>query len=70
MADAPASRRTGNGGLRVRLWDLPTGKQLHAENDSFPDPALMVGTPDGRAMFLLATDTAFVSPLRPRVIRP
>ena len=50
---------TGAGGLRVRLWDLPAGNQLHAENDSFPDPALMVGTDDG-ALFLLASDTAYL----------
>ncbi len=51
---------TGNGGLRVRLWDLTTGKQMHAENDSFPDPALMVGSADGKSLFLLATDTAYL----------
>lgn len=54
---------TGGGGLRVRLWDLPTGKQLHAENDSFPAPALMIGTRDGAALFLLANDTAYLWPL-------
>lgn len=46
-------------GLRVRLWDLGTSKQLHAENDSFPDPTLLVGSPDGRDLFLLTTDTAY-----------
>ncbi|MDY3560388.1 hypothetical protein R5W23_001622 [Gemmata sp. JC673] len=51
---------TGNGGLRVRLWDLPSGKQLHAENDRFPAPALMIGTTDGQALFLLSNDAAFL----------
>jgi WD40 repeat protein len=53
---------TGSG-LRVRLWDLPTGKQLHAENDNFPDPALMVGSPDGKTLFLLTADTAYHWPV-------
>ncbi|MBP3955593.1 hypothetical protein J8F10_09895 [Gemmata sp. G18] len=54
---------TGNGGLRVRLWDLPTGKQMHAEDDSFPDPALMLGSGDGKSLFLLTTDTAYLWPV-------
>ena len=55
---------TGNGGgLRVRLWDLTTGKQMHAENDSFPDPALMIGSADCKSLFLLATDTAYLWPI-------
>src|SRR5262249_12274172 len=49
---------TGSG-LRVRLWELPSGKQLHAENDSFPDPSLLVGSADGESLFLLTTDTAY-----------
>lgn len=49
---------TGSG-LRVRLYDLPTGKQLHAENDSYPDPALLVGSADNRELFMLSTDTAY-----------
>jgi WD40 repeat protein len=53
---------TGSG-LRVRLWDLPTGKQLHAENDSFPDPAILVGSPDGKTLFLLTADTAYHWPV-------
>ncbi|WP_071529365.1 WD40 repeat domain-containing protein [Gemmata obscuriglobus] len=54
---------TGNGGLRVRLWDLPSGKQLHAENDRFPAPALMIGTTDGESLFLLSNDAAFLWPV-------
>lgn len=50
-------------GLRVRLYDLATGQQLHAENDSYPDPALLLGSPDGRAMFVLSADTAYHYPL-------
>jgi WD40 repeat protein len=46
-------------GLRVRLYDLTTGKQLHAENDSYPDPALLIGSPDSRELFTLSTDTAY-----------
>jgi WD40 repeat protein len=57
-SDGTKLAATGSG-LRVRLWDLPTGKQLHAENDSFPDPALLVGSADGRALFVLSTDTAY-----------
>ncbi len=54
---------TGNASLRVRLWDLTTGKQMHAENDSFPDPALMSGTPDGKSLFLLTPDSAYLWPV-------
>lgn len=54
---------TGSGGLRVRLWDFATGKQLHAENDTFPDPVLMVGSRDGRSLFLLAGESAFRWPV-------
>lgn len=50
-------------GLRVRLYDLATGKQLHAENDSYPDPALLVGSADGRNLFLISADTAYHYPL-------
>ncbi|MCI0703229.1 MAG: WD40 repeat domain-containing protein, partial [Planctomycetia bacterium] len=35
------------------------GKQMHAENDSFPDPVLMVGSADGNTLFIIATDTAY-----------
>jgi WD40 repeat protein len=50
---------TGSG-LRVRLYELSTGKQVHAENDSFPDPSLLVGSADGKTLFLLTTDTAYL----------
>jgi WD40 repeat protein len=60
---------TGNG-LRVRLWDLPSGKQLHAENDSFPDPTLLVGSPDGKTLFLLTTDTAYLWALGAATAKP
>ncbi|MBN9122907.1 MAG: hypothetical protein J0I06_27845, partial [Planctomycetes bacterium] len=56
--DGPKLAATGSG-FRVRLYDLVTGKQLHAENDSYPDPALLVGSADGRELFLLSTDTAY-----------
>jgi WD40 repeat protein len=49
----------GNG-LRVRLYDLPSGKQLHAENDTFPEPALLAGSADGRALFLIVGDAAYL----------
>ena len=50
-------------GLRVRMWDLTTGKQLHAENDRFPDPVLMVGSDDGRTLFLITADNAHLWPV-------
>lgn len=46
-------------GLRVRLWDITSGKQLHSEDDTFPEPALLAGTADGRGMFLLAGEAAY-----------
>jgi len=49
----------GTGGLRVRLWDVATGKQLHADNDTFPEAALLVPAADGKSLFLLAGDAAF-----------
>ena len=54
---------TGTNGLRVRLWDLTTGKQLHAANDNFPDPALLLPTADGQAVFILAGNAAFRWPV-------
>ena len=57
-------------GLRVRLWDLTTGKQLHAENDSFPEPALLVGSADGRTLFILTTDTAYLWPVGAGTAKP
>ena len=57
-------------GLRVRLWDLTTGKQLHAENDSFPEPALLVGSADGRTLFMLSTDTAYLWPVGAGAAKP
>lgn len=57
-ADGTRLAATGSG-LRVRMWDLASGKQLHAENDSFPDPALLIGSADGSTLFLLSGDTAY-----------
>ncbi len=53
---------TGTGGLRVRMWDLTTGKQLHADNDTFPDAALLAPSADGQTVFVLAGDAAFLWP--------
>lgn len=49
---------TGSG-LRVRLYDLVSGAQLHAENDSYAEPALLLGAPDGRGLFVLSADAAY-----------
>lgn len=46
-------------GLRVRLWDVPTGQQMHAKDDTFPEPALLAGTADGRSLFLIAGASAY-----------
>ncbi|MBA4188964.1 MAG: hypothetical protein C0467_13285 [Planctomycetaceae bacterium] len=54
---------TGSGGLRIRLWDLATGTQVHAENDAFPESALLAPTADGKAVFVLAGENAFLWPL-------
>ncbi|HEY1189000.1 MAG TPA: WD40 repeat domain-containing protein, partial [Gemmata sp.] len=54
---------TGTAGLRVRLWDLRTGKQLHAENETFPEPALLVGTAGAQSLFLLAGESAYLWPI-------
>jgi WD40 repeat protein len=51
---------TGNGGTRVRIWDLPAGRQLHAADDAFPDPALIVPWADGRGVFLVAGERAYL----------
>ncbi|MCE9561379.1 MAG: hypothetical protein K8U57_04935 [Planctomycetes bacterium] len=50
---------TGSNGLRIRLWDLTTGMQLHAENDAFPEAALLAPAADGKTVFVLAGDAAF-----------
>jgi WD40 repeat protein len=46
-------------GLRLRLWDLSTGKPLHAGDDTFPEPALLAGSRDGRTLFILAGESAY-----------
>ncbi len=57
--DGTTIATTGTGGLRVRMFDLTTGKQLHAENDTFPQVSLLAPTADGTALFLIANDSAF-----------
>jgi WD40 repeat protein len=52
------------------MWDLTTGKQLHAENDSFPDPALLVGSADARTLFLLTNETAYLWPIGGGAAKP
>jgi WD40 repeat protein len=51
---------TGNGSVRVRMWDLTTGEQLHAADDAVPDPKLLHPTADGRHLFVVAADRGFV----------
>lgn len=52
----------GKGGNRIRLWDLATGRQLHADGDGFPDPALVVPWADGRGLFVVAGEHAYLWP--------
>ncbi|MBA4065921.1 MAG: hypothetical protein C0501_19825 [Isosphaera sp.] len=61
--DGKTVAAAGSGGLRVRVFDLATGKQLHAENDTFPDAALLHPTADGKGLFVLAADAAFLWPI-------
>jgi len=61
---------TTGDGLRVRLWDLTNGKPLHAENDNFPEPALLTGSADGRTLFMLSADTAYHWPLNRGAAKP
>jgi WD40 repeat protein len=61
---------TGSGALRVRMWDLTTGKQLHADNDTFPDAALLVPTPDGKSVFVLADEFAYHWPVEKSAASP
>jgi WD40 repeat protein len=51
---------TSTAALRVRIWDLKTGKQLHAENDSFPEVALLSPTSDGKSLFILAGEAGYL----------
>jgi WD40 repeat protein len=44
---------------RLRVWDVASGKQLHAENDIFADAALLAATPDGRSLLILSGDAAY-----------
>jgi WD40 repeat protein len=61
--DGTKAASTGTGGLRIRMWDLTTGKQLHAENDTFPDTALLAPGADGQSVFVLAGEAAFNWPI-------
>ncbi len=47
------------GSLRIRIWELASGKQLHSENDAFSSVALLAPSADGKAVFLLAGDRVF-----------
>lgn len=68
--DGTKAASTGTNGLRVRIWDLTTGKQLHADNDTFPDAALLLPTDDGRSVFVLAGDAEFYWPLNQATATP
>jgi WD40 repeat protein len=57
-------------GLRVRVWEVATGKQLFAENDTFPDAALLAPAPDGKSVFVLAGDAAFHWPVSKSTATP
>ncbi|WP_227254624.1 WD40 repeat domain-containing protein [Frigoriglobus tundricola] len=60
---------TGDG-LRVRLWALTSGKTLHTENDSVPEPALLAGSADGCTLFMLSADTAYHWPTNKEPVKP
>jgi WD40 repeat protein len=49
----------GGDSLRVRIWELASGKQLHSENDTFPNVALLAPIPDCKSLFFLAGDVAY-----------
>ena len=61
---------TGNNALRVRVWDVESGKQLHADNDTFPDAALLHPSPDGKIVFVIAADAAYRWSLDKREAEP
>ena len=46
-------------GLRVRLWDVASGKEMHADGDSFPDAALLAPAADGKNLFVAAGARGF-----------
>ena len=50
---------TGTATLRLRIWELESGKEIHSENDRFPNVALLSPTSDGNSLFILAGDAAF-----------
>ncbi|HEV3438409.1 MAG TPA: WD40 repeat domain-containing protein [Gemmata sp.] len=54
---------TGTSGFRIHIWDLITGKELHIENDTFPDTVLLVPTRDHQAIFILSENRAFLWPV-------
>jgi WD40 repeat protein len=45
--------------LRIRIWELESGKQLHSENDAFPNVAILAPIADGKSLFFLAGDAAY-----------
>jgi len=49
--------------VRVRVWNLVSGQQLHAENGSFADAALLMPTPDGRSIFIIAGEAGYLWPM-------
>lgn len=49
----------GKDSLRIRIWELASGKQLHAENDAFPNVAMLAPISDGKSLFFVAGDVAY-----------
>ena len=45
--------------VRVRLWDVRSGDELHAAGDVFPDATLLAPSADGRGLFLIAAEKAY-----------
>jgi WD40 repeat protein len=55
---------------RLRVWDVASGKQLHAENDFFSNVALVAPTSDSRSLFILSGDAAYLWKVGKRAAKP
>lgn len=62
FAASPDGKRlasTGMNGNRVRIWNLETGEQLHAQDDSFANVPLLLPGADGRSVTAIADAELF-----------
>lgn len=68
--DATKIATTGSGGFHIQVFDFATGKPVHTESTTFPEVALLEPTRDGKGLFVLSRDQAFIWPVESATATP